>query len=263
MKIDLSGKTAIVTGAGGDIGEGIVDVLAGCGADLALADINFDGVHQLAAKISTKHNVMAKAYRLDISNEEEVKAVFKEIYSDFKKIDILVAGAGVAGEGANYYQTSLDAAKRIIDVNLHGTGICIKAALDYMLPKGYGKIVTISSVAGRTGTVGTPNYAISKAAIIALTQSIARAHAKEGINANCVCPGYILTDMWQKGVEKYSKFLNKTPEETWKLLALDKMATGRAQEPEDIGYAVAFLASELSRNITGQALNVCGGAKFN
>lgn len=263
MKIDLSNKIAIVTGAGGNLGEGIVDVLASCGADIAVTDISFDAAEATAFKISSKYNIIAKPYKLDISDEEEVKGVFAQINSDFSRIDILVANAGVAGEGANYYQTPMDDARRIIDVNLHGTGICIKAALDYMLPQKYGKIVTISSIAGRTGTVGTPNYSISKAAIIALTQSVARAHAKEGINVNCICPGYIYTDMWKKGVEKYSKFLNKTPEETWKQLALDRMATGRAQEPEDIGYAVAFFASELSMNITGQTLNVCGGAKFN
>ena len=263
MKIDLSGKLAIVTGAGGDIGEGIVDILASCGADIAVTDINMEIAEKVASEISNKYNNAAKAYRLDVSDEEEAKKVFAQVFQDFSRLDILVASAGVAGEGANYHQTPMEAARRILDVNLHGTGICIKAALDYMLPQKQGKIVTISSVAGRTGTVGTPNYSISKAAIIALTQSIARAHAKEGINANCICPGYIYTDMWKKGVEKYSKFLNKTPEETWKILALDRMATGRAQEPEDIGYAVAFFASELSNNITGQALNVCGGAQFN
>jgi len=132
-----------------------------------------------------------------------------------------------------------------------------------MLPKKQGKIVTLSSIAGRIGTAGTANYSISKAAIIALTQSVARAHAKDNINVNCVCPGYLLTNMWKKGIEKYSKILNKSPEETWKIMALNNIAMGRAQEPEDIGNAVAFLVSDLAKNITGQALNVCGGSRFN
>ena len=133
----------------------------------------------------------------------------------------------------------------------------------YMLPRKYGKIITIASIAGRCGTAAVANYAISKAGMIAMTQSVARAHANQNINVNSVCPGYVLTEMWEKGVEKFSKIMGKTPEETWKILALDKIAMGRAQTPEDMGNAVAFLASDLAKNITGQALNVCGGSMFN
>jgi len=132
-----------------------------------------------------------------------------------------------------------------------------------MLPKKSGKIVIISSIAGRIGTPAVANYSISKAALIAMTQSVARAHAKDNINVNAVCPGYIYTPMWQKGVEKFSKILGKTKEETWQILALNDIAMGRAQEPEDISYATLFLVSDFAKNITGQALNVCGGSRFN
>src|SRR5690554_5401254 len=263
MKISLSKKVALVTGAGGGIGSGIVDSLANCGANVAVTDLDFARAEKVAKEIGEKYDVVVKPYKLDISVEDEVKSVFAEVNSEFSTIDILVSAAGFAGEGPNYYETSMDIARKISDVNLHGTGMCIKKALDYMIPKKYGKIVTISSIAGRVGTAGVANYSVSKAGIIALTQSVARAHAKQGINVNSVAPGYLLTDMWKKGVEKFSKRLNKSPEETWKILALNNMATGRAQEPEDIGNAVAFLVSDLARNITGQTLNVCGGAKFN
>jgi len=263
IHIDLTGQVAIVTGGAGDIGSGIVMCLAECGANVAITDLNLELAEIRAKEAAEKYGVKTKAYKLDISMEEEVSSVFAEINKDFSDFDILVNGAGYASEGKNYYETSMDTARKTVDVNLHGTGMCIKAALDYMLPKQSGKIVNIASIAGRIGTAGTANYSISKAAIIAMTQSIARAHAKEGIRVNGVCPGYILTNMWKRGVEKYSKLLNKTPEETWKALALDNMATGRAQEVEDIGYAVCFLASDLAKNITGQCLNVCGGARFN
>lgn len=263
MKIDLSGQTAVVTGAGGDIGAGIVEALVKCGANVAVTDINLTAARQVVDSLQNKYQVKLQAYTLDIANEEDIQQVFKEVKDDFGKLDILVAGAAFAGEGRNYLETPMEVARKIMDVNVHGTGMCIKEALTYMLPQKYGRIITLSSVAGREGTAGTPNYSISKAAIISMTQSIAKAHAKEGITANSVCPGYLLTNLWKRGVEKYSKMLNKTPEETWKILALDRMATGRAQEPEDIGNAVAFLVSYLARNITGQALNVCGGAKFN
>lgn len=263
MKIDLSGQTAVVTGAAGGIGSGIVEALAKCGANIAVTDINLAAAQGLVEACQRQYQVTMKAYTLDIGVEAHIKDVFEEVHRDFGQIDVLVAGAAYAGEGKNYYETPMEAARKIMDVNVHGTGMCIKEALHYMLPRNHGRIITISSVAGREGTAGTPNYSISKAAIISMTQSVAKAHAKEGITANSVCPGYLLTDLWKKGVEKYSKILNKTPEETWKMLALDRMATGRAQEPEDIGNAVAFLASDLAKNITGQALNVCGGAKFN
>ncbi|MBK5244687.1 MAG: SDR family oxidoreductase [Eubacteriaceae bacterium] len=262
-QIDLSGQVALVTGGAGDIGIGIVMCLAECGADVAVTDLNLEMAKVKVKEISEKYGVKIKAYKLDISIEEEVKSVFAEINKDFSGIDILVNGAGFASEGKNYYETSMEIARKTVDINIHGTGMCIKAALDYMLPKQSGKIVNIASIAGRCGTAGTANYSITKAAVIAMTQSVANAHAKEGIRVNGVCPGYIFTNMWKHGVEKYSKMLNKTPEETWKIMALDHIATGRAQDVEDVGNAVVFLASDLAKNITGQSLNVCGGTKFN
>lgn len=262
-QIDLTGKVAIVTGGAGDIGAGIVMCLAECSANIAVVDMNLEVAELKAKEITEKYRVISKAYELDISKEKDVEDVFALIKNDFKDIDILVNCAGYAKEGKNYYETPMDIARKTTDINLHGTGMCIKAALKYMLPRHSGNIVNIASIAGRIGTAGSANYSISKAAIIAMTQSVARAHAKEGVRVNAVCPGYLLTNMWKQGVEKYSKLLNKTPEETWKVLALDNIATGRAQDVEDIGYAVSFLVSDLAKNITGQSLNVCGGSRFN
>lgn len=262
-QINLSDKVVIVTGGAGDIGAGIAMCLAECGASVAVVDINLELAELKAIEISEKYKVISKAYVLDISSEKEVEDTFALINNDFRNIDILVNCAGYAKEGKNYYETSMEIARKTADINIHGTGMCIKAALSYMLPRRSGNIINIASIAGRIGTAGSANYSISKAAIIAMTQSIARAHAKEGIRVNCVCPGYLLTNMWKQGVEKYSKLLNKTPEETWKILALDNIAMGREQDVEDIGNAVSFLVSDLAKNITGQSLNVCGGSRFN
>lgn len=262
-QIDLSDKVAIVTGGAGNIGAGIAECLAECGANIAITDMDFDVVGKKAEDISEKYGVVCKAYKFDISVEEEIKKAFSEVIKDFNRLDILVNCAGHAKDGKNYYETPMDMARKTADINIHGTGMCMKAALDYMLPKGSGNIVNISSIAGRIGTAGSANYSISKAAIIAMTQSVARAHAKEGVRVNSICPGYLFTDMWRRGVEKYSKLLNKTPEETWKFMALDNIAMGREQDVEDIGNAVCFLVSDLSKNITGQCLNVCGGSRFN
>ncbi|HHW40664.1 MAG TPA: SDR family oxidoreductase [Syntrophomonadaceae bacterium] len=262
IAFDLTGKVAVVTGAGGGIGGDITKKLAEVGAAVAASDINKENVDQVVVEIN-KSGGKAKSYQLDISDEAAVYAHFDTVANDFGTIDILVAAAGVSGEGPNFYETPTEVARKIYDVNLFGTGFCIKAALKYMIPKKSGKIVTISSIAGRIGMPSVANYSISKAAIIAMTQSVARAHAKDNININAICPGYLYTPMWQKGVEKFSKILGKTPEETWKMLALDNIAMGRAQEVEDISYATLFLVSDFSKNITGQALNVCGGSRFN
>lgn len=263
IQIDLRGQVAIVTGGAGDVGTGIVKCLADCGANVAIVDLVQENAERLAAETSEIYGVEAKGYMLDISVEDDVKDVFNMVHKDFSSIDILVNCAAFANEGKNYYETPPDVARRTVDVNIHGTGLCSKAALDYMLEKKSGKIINIASIAGRIGTAGTANYSITKAAIIAMTQSLARAHAKEGVRVNSVAPGYLFTTMWKRGVTKYSKILNKSEEETWKLLALNNIAMGRAQEAEDIGNAVCFLASDLAKNITGQCLNVCGGSRFN
>ena len=263
LQIDLSNQVSIVTGACGDIGRMIVECLAKCGSNVAVVDLNFERAEMVAEDIAGRYHVQTKPYLLDISDEQQVKQVFAQINEDFSTIDILINGAAFANEGKNYYSTPIEIAVKTVDVNIHGTGMCIKAALDYMLPKKSGKIINIASIAGRIGTAGTANYSITKAAIIAMTQSIARAHAKEGIRVNSVAPGYLLTDMWKRGVQKYSKILNKTEEETWQMLALNNIATGVAQEPEDIGQAICFLVSDLAKSITGQCLNVCGGSRFN
>ncbi|WP_312812820.1 SDR family oxidoreductase [Sedimentibacter sp.] len=262
-QIDLSSKVAIVTGGAGDIGAGIATCLAESGANVAVVDLNLELATIKAQELTNKYGVVSKAYELDISSEKDVDDVFALINNDFKQIDILVNCAGYGKEGKNYYETPMKIARKTIDINLHGTGMCIKEALKYMLPRNSGNIINIASIAGRIGTAGSANYSISKAAIIAMTQSIARAHAKEGVRVNAVCPGYLLTNMWKQGVEKYSKILNKTPEETWKMLALDNIAMGKAQDVYDIGNAVCFLVSDLAKNITGQSLNVCGGSRFN
>ncbi len=262
IAFDLTGKVAVVTGAGGGLGGDIAKKLAEAGAVVAASDLIKDNVEKVVAEINDAGG-KAKAYQLDISDEKAVYDHFDKVAEEFNTIDILVAAAGLSGEGPNFYQTPSEVAKKIYDVNLLGTGYCVKGALKYMLPKKSGKIVIISSIAGRIGTPAVANYSISKAALIAMTQSVARAHAKDNINVNAVCPGYIYTPMWQKGVEKFSKILGKTKEETWQILALNDIAMGRAQEPEDISYATLFLVSDFAKNITGQALNVCGGSRFN
>ncbi|MDO4552948.1 MAG: SDR family oxidoreductase [Bacillota bacterium] len=263
LELDLRGKTAVVTGAGGSIGGGIARSFAQCGANVALLDYNLEAAAGRAAEITKQWEVFCKAYQADVSAEAAVKEVFAAVRGDFGSIDILCTAAGIVGDSDDYLRTPAADMELTLKINLLGTSYCLRAALEYMMPQKSGKIITISSIAGRMGVGDQANYASSKAGIISLTQSVAQFAAKSNINVNCICPGYLKTAMWEEGLQFYAAELNVSPEEAWQMVALDRIALGRAQEPEDIGNMAAFLASELAKNITGQAINVCGGSLFN
>lgn len=263
LELCLKEKTAVVTGAGGSIGSGIAMCFAKCGANVAVVDYDLDAAEAKAKEIATQCNVKTKAYQTDVSFEEKVKDTFEAVHNDFGSVDILCTAAGIVGDTDDYLNTPASDMELTLRINLLGTSYCIRAALAYMMPNESGKIITISSIAGRMGVGDQANYASSKAGIISLTQSVAQFAAKANINVNCLCPGYLKTAMWEEGLQFYAEEMGTTPEEAWKIVALDQIALGRAQEPEDIGNMAAFLASDLARNITGQAINICGGSLFN
>ncbi len=262
IDIDLKNKTAVITGGGGSIGRGIASAYAKTGANVAVCDFNIEAAEKVSGEIASR-GVDSKPYKIDISKESECIKVFADIKKDFVSLDILCTAAGIVGDTDDYLNTPASDMEKTLKINLLGTSYCIRAALKYMMEQNFGKIVTISSIAGRMGVGDQANYASSKAGIISLTQSIAQFAAKNDINVNCLCPGYIKTAMWEEGLEFYAAELGCTKEEAWKLIALDRIALGRAQEPEDIGNAAVFLSSELSRNITGQTVNIDGGVLFN
>lgn len=267
LGIDFKNNVVVITGGGGDIGSGIEAVFAQAGANMAVMDINVESALKAAKQVEENYGVKAKGYQLDIANEKEVYGVFKQVYDDFGQIDMLIAnaaaGSTVSGEGPTLHDSPSSAAQKIMNVNVLGTGYCIKAALDYMLPRKHGKIVTIASVAGRIGTPSGANYAASKAAMISITQSVAMAHAKEGINCNCICPGYIWTNLWKIRGPETARRMGMTVEQMWQKVALDNIAQGVEQTSEDIGNTAAFLCSDWAKHITGQSLNVDGGSRFN
>ncbi|MGI6453624.1 MAG: SDR family NAD(P)-dependent oxidoreductase [Syntrophomonadaceae bacterium] len=269
LEIKFDGRVAVILGGAGGIGKGIVKVFAQCGASLAVVDINLPEAQKVAEQSAEKYGVKAKAYKLDMADEDQVNSVFKQIHDDFSSLDIVIIASGVgsaqSGEKANFYDSPSTASQRIVQVNILGTGYCLKAALNYMIPQNYGRIVTLASIAGRRASANGAgaNYASSKAAIISMTQSVARAHAKQGITCNCICPGYIYTEMLGSRFSAIAKRMGVTAEEVWQSFALDKIPQGVDQTPEDIGFAAAFLVSDRARHITGQTLNVDGGAVLN
>ena len=263
VKMDVSGKIAVVTGGGGDIGAACCEIFAQAGAKVAVTDIFQENIDKVVDKINSAYPGMAKGYLLNIAEKEAVDRVFGQVSEELGNVNILISSAGHAGENANFFLATPEEARSIYDVNIIGTQMCIKAAAKQMIPEKEGKIIIISSIAGRQGAASLVNYSGSKSALISLTQSAAQILAKDNINVNAICPGFLLTSMWERGLERFSKAWNCTKEEAWKKIALDKIPMGRSQECVDVANLALFLASPLAVNITGQAINVDGGTKMN
>jgi meso-butanediol dehydrogenase/(S,S)-butanediol dehydrogenase/diacetyl reductase len=261
----LEGKVAIVTGGARGIGRGIALVLAREGADVAIADIDVENANRTATEVRALGH-RASMVRADVSDSASAESCVARVIDELGRIDILVNNAGVVGSHALSSAVTLDDWDACYEVNLKGIWIMSSAVVPHFKENGGGKIVNISSMAGRKGGTALPHYAASKAGAISLTQSLAKTLGANNINVNAVCPGFLWTDMWRSIEAMISG--NPDPEAVARRLVFDGYIKAncplrREQWPEDIGQAVAFLASEDARNITGQSLNVDGGMELN
>ncbi len=246
MKIDLSGKIALVTGGGRGIGRACCMALARAGASVA---INYSRSAEAAEEVWAEIEAaggQARTYLADVSSFEDVTAMFDQVKADFGTIDILVNNAGVI------HDTLLLTMKptgwrKVLGVSLDGAYHCTKAAGEIMLRKRSGKVISISSVIGVLGGAGQTNYASAKAGIIAFMRACAAEMGKRGIQFNTILPGMIVTDMSERVREKGGDAI------------LQRIPAGRFGEPEDVAKLVVFLASEESNYINGQAIAVDGG----
>ena len=271
---DLVGKVAIVTGAGSGIGTGISKILHDRGATLALCDLYGDSAEKTATSLSKEFIYDS----VDVTKLSDIEKFRDKTINKFGKIDILVSNAGVIGaegfaERKNYSKKDWD---DTFDVNVIGVVNSADAIVDHMKNNKYGKIVNIASHGGRKprglgdmhrGNVQTP-YLVSKAAVIQYTHLLAIELGSFNINVNAVCPGVIWTPIWraiaENHIEQNPNLKGMDPKEVFDELAVKaRTPLGRGQTPEDIGKTVAFFASEDSSEITGQALNVNGGASLN
>ncbi len=242
----LEGKTAVVTGGSRGIGKAIALRLAAEGADVAVcASRSLDAAKSVAERIDGMGR-RALGLQADVSNPDDVEALFKTILDAWEKIDILVNNAGMTRDGLlmRLKEEDWDA---VLDVNLKGAFLCIKAVTRAMMRARSGRIVNISSVTGLMGNPGQVNYTASKSGLIGLTKTVARELATRGITANVVAPGYIPTEMTQNLSQDIKDKL------------LQQIPLGIPGKPEDIAAAVAFLASDDAAYITGQVLVVDGG----
>ena len=261
MNIDFTGKSVVVTGGGRGLAKDIALKFAQSGGDVWIADIREDNASAAADEIRALGRKSGYSI-VDVSDFECMKTFFDQVEKEMGKIDVLVNAAGIM-----YFKDFLDSEpkglQKLIDINILGTSYGCQFALQKMIPRKYGKIINIASIAARRGTPTRPHYNMTKAAVVSLTQSAAYTGAPHGVNVNAVCPGIIRTEMWEGILDSLHEKTGRDREEIWQERLNEMIPMGRAQEPQDISYAALFLASDFARNITGQALNVCGGARMN
>ena len=239
---DLTGMTALVTGASGGIGSEIARALAGQGARLALSGSNVAKLEAFAATLPGDHVCLP----CDLSNAESVEALIPAAVAALGKLDILVNNAGITRDNLamRMKDEEWDA---VIRVNLEAAFRLCRAACKPMMKARFGRIITITSVVGTTGNPGQVNYAAAKGGLVAMSKSLGQELASRGITVNCVAPGFIATPMTEVLPEAQKEALNT------------RIPMGRMGEGQDIGAAVAYLASKEAGYVTGQTLHVNGG----
>ena len=239
---DLTGQTALVTGASGGIGSEIARALAGQGARLALSGSNIAKLEAFAAELGGDH----VAIPCDLSNAESVEALIPAAVAALGKLDILVNNAGITRDNLamRMKDEEWDA---VIRVNLEAAFRLMRAACKPMMKARFGRIITITSVVGTTGNPGQVNYAAAKGGLVAMSKSLGQELASRNITVNCVAPGFIATPMTAVLPDAQKEALNS------------RIPIGRMGEGSDIGAAVAYLASKEAGYVTGQTLHVNGG----
>jgi 3-oxoacyl-[acyl-carrier protein] reductase len=239
---DLSGKTALVTGASGGIGGAVARALHKQGATVALSGTRREALDQLAGELGERVHVLPA----NLANAEEVEALVPAAEAAMKQLDILVANAGITRD--NLFVQLKDAEwDEVIAVNLTATFRLARKATLGMMRRRFGRIIGISSVVGVTGNPGQGNYAAAKAGMIGMMKSLAAEYAKRGVTANCVAPGMIATAMTDKLNDKQREAI------------LARVPAGRLGVPDDVAAAVLFLASNEAAYVTGATVHVNGG----
>ena len=249
----LAGRRALVTGAASGIGRAIVGAFAAAGARVAITDKNGEAAAALARETEG-----AIAAALDVTSAAETARVFDHVFQVFGGLDILAANAGISTMNpvAELSEAEWDAN---MDVNAKGIFLSNQAALRRWLASGSpGVIVNTASLAGKIGAPFLAHYSASKFAVVGFTQALAREVAKHGIRVNCVCPGFVRTSMQEREITWEGKLRGMTPDAVRaEYVSLTPLA--RIQEPEDVADIVLFLASDLARFLTGEAVNASGG----
>jgi 3-oxoacyl-[acyl-carrier protein] reductase len=240
--IDLTGKTAFVTGSTRGIGLAIARSLHGAGAKVAVVGRDLQRARAVATELGDRTIGVA----CDVARADQVEPAIAAVESTLGPIDILVNNAGLTRDNILLRLTDADW-DTVLDANLKGAFHTMRATIKGMMKRRSGRIINITSIVGLTGNKGQSNYAASKAGLVGLTKSVAKEYASRNILVNCIAPGFIETDM-----------THALPDEARATL-LEEIALGRLGRPEDVAGTVLFLASDLAGYITGQVLVVDGG----
>jgi 3-oxoacyl-[acyl-carrier protein] reductase len=258
MIADLSGRTAFVTGAGtrGGMGATIAETLAQQGARVAVADIDLEGAEEVAASLRD-----ALALHLDVGSPDSIADAARAAVAEWGHVDILVNNAGVGGARPGSGESDWEATFRI---NVLGTVRCTEALLPQMRERRYGKIVNIASISGHASRRTGGPYSVSKAAVLRYTKGLAVEIAPDAVNVNAVCPGAVWTGMqsvpFERPEEVDSRLAGLAPYDAFVEYYRPMTPLEPPQTAAEVGAAVAYLASDDARNVTGQCLHVDGGA---
>jgi 2-hydroxycyclohexanecarboxyl-CoA dehydrogenase len=249
--VDMRGKVALVTGGARGIGRAIVAVLAQAGGSVAIADLRVDLAEQTASQVCRDTGVRVVAFKTDVTDLVDVRKTTDRVLQTFGKIDVLINNAGW-DELKPFLQTTPDFWEKIIAINFRGVLNTCYAVLPHMVALKTGVVVSISSDAGRVGSLGEAVYAGTKAGIIAFSRTLAREHARDNLRFNVICPGPTQTPLVEE--MKQQAFGSRVLGRMEQYIPL-----GRLARPEDIAPMVVFLASDAASFITGQVISVSGG----
>jgi len=244
---DLSGQTALVTGAARGIGEAIARRLATAGAHVAVSDVDLEGARLVAASINVQAGSQAMAVFLDVTRYGSVTAAVAEVLERTGRLDILVNNAGIAGRAAPLWEQTDEDWHQVMAINLTGVFYCCRAVIPHMRERRYGRIVNVASIAGKEGNPNMTAYSASKAGVIGFTKALAKEVALDGICVNAVTPAVVRTPILEQLTPAQIEYMTS------------RIPMRRTGTPEEIAAVVHFLASPDCSFVTGQVYDASGG----
>jgi 3-oxoacyl-[acyl-carrier protein] reductase len=233
---DFGGRVALVTGGASGIGAATVELLRTCGAQVAVLDLNLDGVREDVLGVQG-----------DVTRSSDVDAAITQVESDLGNLDVLVCSAGVGGESLPAIDVPDEEWRRVFAVNCDGTFFCNRAVVRRMVARGYGRIVNVASIAGKEGNPMAAAYSASKAAVIGMTKSIGKEVAGTGVLVNCIAPAVIDTPILGQLSDEHIGYM------------IERIPLNRTGKPEEVARLIAYLASEDMSFSTGACFDISGG----